>query len=413
VNEAIQTGSVPGRRGAIAAVLFPPIQVRFAIALLLTFFPLGLLYPLDYPAGELLTLCCWIWVFPSPVGWLSLGLLPLIPGDTYGYFAFNLFCLAATLAIARAAFRSRELHLKESVGLHKLARTCMAATLALAAAQAVTDPYLWMSVLSKMRLESGRGAGLKSEPSQLASLLVLYLVLLVGRIESMPATRDSLRARNSLFREGILIVLCTVAVTRSISVLIAVACFVPALLMRRKHAVLALSALLAGTVVGSSFLGERVGEAIETSGGSATDLITESVGSWRNVPDILILSNARDFLFPGNPADVRAKMTMCAVQLNPALAWIQNTFSTFSAGGVTVGLLATACAFVAGLAAGWKSFSSSLPLRITWLMLYLAAWFILSKWDPSAWVAVGLLPLLHKLNAREPGDCVREQAEEA
>jgi hypothetical protein len=405
MTEDARAGVPPRHRGAIATVLFPPIQVRFAIALLLTFFPLGLLYPLDYPAGELLTLCCWLWVFPSPVGWLSLGLLPLIPVGVYGYYAFNLFCLVATLSIASAAFRSRALRLKQLIGLQKLARICMAVTLAIAAVQAVTDPYAWMAVFSNLRLESWRGAGLKFEPSQLASLLALYLVLLTGRIESLRAARNSLHARNALFREGVLAILFTVAVTRSISVLIVVACFVPALFIRRKHILPTLSALLAGAVVAISFLGERVGEAFAKSG-SLTDLITESVGSWRNVPDILILSNLRDFLLPGNPVEVRIKITLCAVEMNPALAWVQNTFSTFSAGGVTVGVLATACAFAAGIAAGLRTLSSSLPLRISWLMIYLAAWLILAKWNPCAWIAVGLLPLLHRLNEREPACCL-------
>jgi hypothetical protein len=399
MKDAVRIGNVPRRRGAIAAMLFPRIQVRFSIALLLTFFPLGLLYPLDYPAGELLTLCCWIWVFPSPIGWLSLALLPLIPGADLGYFVFNLFCLVATLSIAAAASHSNELQWGELIALHKFARLCMATTLAIAALQAVTDPYMWMSIFSNMKLESGRGAGLKNEPSQLASLLAIYLALLVCRIGSADGNVDSRHARSALFREGMLAILLTVAVTRSISVLIVVVCFVPVLFMRRKHISVTVSALFAGAVVVMSFLGDRIGEAFGKSE-SMTNLITESVGSWRNVPDILILTNLRDFLFIGNPVEVRAKMTACAVQMSPALAWVQNTFSTFSAGGVTIGVLGIACISVAGAAASMKKLRSSLPIRISWLMIYLAAWFILAKWDPSAWIAVGLLPMAHGLNER-------------
>jgi hypothetical protein len=391
-----------GNRGMVATLLFPPIAARFTIALLLTFFPLGILYPLDYPAGELLTLCCWIWVFPSTIGWLSLGLLPMIVNATYGYYAFNLFCLVATLSVAWAASRSTEFAAKDLVYLQRFARICMFLTLAIAAIQAITDPYSWVSVFSNIRLEAGRGAGLKSEPSQLAGLLAIYLALLVGRMEYSRLTAQPPKAQRSLLHEGIWAILLTVALTRSFTVLIIVVCFAPVLFMQRKHFLLTASALFTGGLVGVSVLGDRIGEAIDTSGGSMTDLVTASIGSWRNIPDILILSNIPDFLFLGNPSEVRIKITTCAVQLSPMLAWIQNTFTTFSAGGVTVGVLATAALFVAGIVLGVKGLSSDRPRRITWIMLYLAAWIILAKWDPTAWVALGLLPAMHRLNCRAP-----------
>ena len=63
-----------------------------------------------------------------------------------------------------------------------------------------------------------------------------------------------------------------------------------------------------------------------------------------------------------------------------------------------MGVLATAALFVAGIALGVKGLSSDRPRRVTWIMLYLAAWIILAKWDPAAWVALGLIPTMHKLN---------------
>jgi hypothetical protein len=393
--------SAAGSRGLVATVLFPPIKVRFALALLLTFFPYGVLYPLDYPAGELVTLCCWIWVFPSRVGWLSLGLAPLIVNATYGYFAFNLFCLLANLSIAWSAMRSSRIHLPDLTWLYKYVRACMFVTLALAALQAVTNQDVWMSIFVNMRLEPGRGAGLKFEPSQLASLLALYLALLRGRMEHVHVSGESLKTHGSLIREGALVMLATVALTRSFSVLIIAVCFAPMLFMQRRNILLAVSGLLTGVLVGVSVLGDRISDAFNTSGGSATDLITESVGSWRNIPDVLILSNIGDFLFFGNPSEVRIKITTLAVQMSPVLAWVQNTFSIFSAAGVTIGAVATAVLFVAGIIVGMRGLSSSRPAQISWLLLYLAAWFFMAKWDPSVWIALGLLPLAHRLPRRE------------
>jgi hypothetical protein len=386
------------RRGFIVTLLFPPFRARFGLAILLTFFPYGILYLLDYPAGELLTLGCWIWVFPSTIGWLSLALIPFIPNLTYGYYAFNLFCLISNLAIAFAAANSNELSLKNLAGLHKFVRICMVITLMIAAVQAITDPYLWMSVFPNMRLEVGRGAGLRLEPSQLSCLLSLYLVLLAGRMESMRSMLAPLRAQRTLLREGVAVILLTVVFTRSFSVLIIVVCFVPMLFIRRKRFFLLVAMSGAGAIVGVVVLGSRISDAIATSGGSMSDLITAGVDSWRNVPDILILSNLRDFLFPGDPAAVRLKIHTFAVMMSPLMAWIQNTFSVFSAGGVTVGVVITGTLMFTGLRQGLKKLKSSVPTRTTWILIFVTAWFFMAKWDPSAWVVLGMLPLFHRLN---------------
>jgi hypothetical protein len=398
VIDATQIGGMQSDRGAIATALFPAFKTRIAIALLLTFFPYGILYPLDYPVGELLTLCCWIWVFPSLVGWLAMGLMPLIATETYGYFAFNLFCLIANLSIAWSASHCRDFDLRYVAGLHRFARGCMAVTLAIAAVQAITGPYVWAALFPHMLLDFGRGAGLKAEPSQLASLLSLYLVLLAVRTENLHAAQVPLTSRKSLLREAIWVTLATIAVTRSISVLIAVACFAPVLFIRRKHALLTGAAFLAAGSVCFSILGDRVKAAIGDADGSMTDLVTSSLGSWRNIPDIAIASNYSAFLIPGNPAEVRVRIKTSVALMSPAFAWLENTYSIFAAGGVTAGLVATVITFAGGMAVGLRSLSSSPPMRVSWLMMYLASWFILSKYDPSGWVVLGLLLLAPKMS---------------
>jgi hypothetical protein len=407
----METSGASRKRGMLSTLLFPAIKTRFAVALLFTFFPYGLLYPLDYPVGELLTLCCWIWVFPSPIGWMSLGLMPLIATTAYGYFAFNLFCLVANLSFAFSASQCEKLRIGDLDGLYEFAKGCMIATLVIAAMQAITGPYIWAPMFPHMLLDFGRGAGLKAEPSQLASLLALYLVLLAGRMEGLRATRAPLR--KSLFKEGIWTIVATVAVTRSISVLIIVICFVAVLFIQKRHAFLTMVALPAAVVVTVSVLGDRIREAMVTAGGSMIDLITISVGSWRNIPDIVILSNSQAFLFPGNPAEIRIKIKTFAALLSPAFVWLENTYSIFAAGGVTVGLLVTAVVFIAGLVAGMRSFSTSPSMRTTWFMMYLASWFILSKYDPSGWVVLGLLPLMHKLNENNRNETPRPDREVA
>jgi hypothetical protein len=398
VSEAIEKSGASRKRGMLSTLLFPTIKTRFAVALLLTFFPYGLLHPLDYPVGELLTLCCWIWVFPSRIGWMSLGLMPLIATTAYGYFAFNLFCLVANLSFAFSAAQCKSLNTGDLDDLYRFTKRCMIATLALAALQAITGPYIWTPIFPHMLLYFGRGAGLKMEPSQLASLLALYLSLLAGRMESLRASGATFA--KSLFKEAIWISVATLVVTRSISVLIAVVCFIPVLFIRKRHVFLTVVALPAAVVVTVFVLGDRIREAMVTASGSMIDLITISVDSWRNVPDIAILSNPQAFLFPGDPTEIRIKIKTFSALLNPVFMWLENTYSMFAAGGVTVGLLVNAVLFIAGFAAGLKSLSASRSMRATWIMIYLASWFILSKYDPCGWVVLGLLPLMNKLHEK-------------
>lgn len=403
--EAISYSSDPKHRGILASVLSPPLQVRFAIALLLTFFPYGILYPLEYPAGELVTLGCWVWVFPSPIGFLTFALLPFVPGSAYGYFAFNTFCLVASLAIAMSAIRCREFRADTVVQIYKFARVCIFLTIAICLLQVTLGPDMWVSVFPEMRLgDGGRGAGLRLEPSLLVGPLSLYLLFLFGRIGAGRALSEQLKVRKSLVQEGIWVVLSLLILTRSISILTIAICFLPALPRSRRRILLPVLAAGAGLGVAILAFGERITQALKSASGSAADLVTVSIGSWRNIPDLLIISNYRDFLLPGNPAEIRAKINRFAILMDPGFAWIQNTYSTFAAGASTAGLLAVGILFVGGLCVGLRLLSRSAPMRLTWVMLYLSNWFLTPKYEAAGWVVVGLLPLADRFNESKSGE---------
>jgi hypothetical protein len=401
ILRSMKNSSPRKKRGIIAKIFFPPIRVRFTIALLLTFFPYGLLYPLMYPAGELVALSCWIWVFPSAIGFSVFALAPLIPTDTYGYWAFNLFTVMACLSIAVAACNSREWAIADWLKMYEVARGCMVVTLFIALAQVITDQGAWMSFFPEMRLEPWRGAGLKYEPSQISSLLAIFLVLLAGKLQFLKADRAGKGSRKRSLREGILILLAALTVTRSITVLLVSFCFVAVLFtIKKKHLLFTTAGGLLCTGAVWALLGERFNEAAKTSGGSLTEFMTSGLSSWRNAPDILILVNPMDFFLPGTPGEVRLRIHNSAVLLSPLLGWLQNTFSQFSASGVTLGLAITGAMFVGGLYLGMKKLpAASFSTKSTWLMAYLVAWWIVAKWDPTLWVAVGMLPLAHRLAA--------------
>lgn len=387
------------RRGKLFSILFPAPGVRFSIALALTFFPYGFLYPLEYPAPELIMMSAWVWAFPSTVGYIAFALAPFIPTQLYGYYAFNLFCVVANLAIVYNASTSDQWDQLDTSKIHKFARACMLVTLAIAALQIFTDQYAWMTVFPHMSLEPGRGAGLRLEPSQFSSLLCLYLVSLISRREKSNPGTSIKRMRRSLRNEAILISLLAILETRSITVLIIAVCFFPAFLsIRGRHLIATALAAVVGFAVVHSVLGSRVDDAIQTSGGSLTEFMTTSLSSWRNTPDVLILMSPGDFLTPGNPTEVRLKIHDHAVLISPLLGWIQNTFTLFSASAITTGLPFTVVAFLGGLVFGMKKLKGAPQLKVVWFLIYLAGWFIMAKWDTTCWVVLGMLPLIHRLS---------------
>ena len=364
----------------------PKARVPFlvGIAVLVSFFPCGILYPLNYPVREIATLLIWIWAFPSWVGCLSVLLLPLLPSDAYGYFAFNLFCIMGTLGTGARVIQRAATTTTLAIPLHRLARACMLMSLALAAWQAV-DGEAWLRAFPAMfAIGDGRGGGLRTEPSLLAPPLAMYLVLVLWR--RMQSEIDGNEERKLIVEAGVLS-LTTLLLTRSLTVAIILLCFLPAFTSKLRYLFVSGAA---GALLGATIFWNRIRDAF-SDGGTFAYFITTAIGSWRNIPDILILVNIRDYLLPSHPAELREKLNQLAIMWSPGLAWLDNTYSTFSASASTIGVLATAVLFGTGILVGLRKISSAGHMRATWLLLYIANWFILPKYEPCGWVALGLL----------------------
>ncbi|MGH9343869.1 MAG: hypothetical protein ACRD19_08930 [Terriglobia bacterium] len=362
----------------------PRIPFLMLAAILVSFFPCGILYPFSYPVPEIATLCLWIWAFPSPVGYLSLLLLPLFLSGSYGYSSFNLFCVVATLAIGVRFTRQIVAGQPLEERLHRLLRACLVISLFLAAWQAI-DGKAWLRVFPAMfALGDGRGAGLREEPSLLAPPLALYLAAVLWRRMRQGLARQK---ENGLVLEAATLTVATIFLTRSLSVVIVALCFLPAFSKKIRYFFICGGV---GTFVVAAVLWDRVRDALST-GGTLAYIITTGVGSWRNVPDILILLNARAYLLPPNPVEIRNQINSLTLSWNPQFYWLDNTYSTFSASASTLGIVATALLFGSGVLLGLRRTSSSGSLRFAWVMLYLADWFILPKYEPCGWVALGLV----------------------
>lgn len=355
------------------------------IALLITYFPCGILFPLAYPAREIVTLVLWVLAIPSLLGWASLALLPAIPNETYGYFAFNLFCVLGTLGVGLNSARMRFAEVKWE-RIYRFSRWCMAVSVLIAIWQGF-DGDSWMEAFPAMSsLGAGRGGGFRPEPSLLAPLLAVHLALVTLLLS---AEREDSSIRRRLRIDAVVVVLAAILFTKSISVVIVAGCFVPAFGARLKHILLS---GLACAIIAIPLIGSRIDEAIR-SGGDLGWMITSALNSWRNVPDILILMNPGSYLFPSNPAEMRTTINSLATMWSPALAWLANTYSTFSAMASTAGLVLTVGVASMGFAIGIKTVGSRGGVRLTWMLIFISNWFILPKYEAAGWVALGLLTL--------------------
>jgi hypothetical protein len=243
---------------------------------------------------------------------------------------------------------------------------------------------LWLQLIPELQgLGAGRGAGLRTEPSLLAAPFALFLSLLVLQLRgAAPQQRTKLLAE-AAFTIGALVIL-----TRSLSLLIAVMCFGPALVSKIRYI---LTVGLA--VIGLAFavFADRLMQGFSEASGSLIYLITFAVGSWRNVPDLLILSNAGEYLVPGNPAQVREHLNALAAAWLPGFEWLENTFSTFAAAATSLGLIVTTCVFVGGMLFGLRYFRTERSVRSTWILLYIASWFFFAKYEATGWLALAVL----------------------
>ncbi len=359
-----------------------PTLVRYAI--ILNFFGVGILFPLHYPVREVLILGLWTWAFPSRVGYLSFALLPFFPSVRYGYYAFNLFCVMSTLGAAHSFSQWATYHHYLSDKLHRLTRTCLMISLVIAAWQAC-DGVAWMRVFPEMyAMGNGRGGGLQTEPSLLASPFVLYLGFSLWKyVQCGGETTDA----RKILSEVAVLCMATIAVTRSLTVVLAALCFLPGFVKSIMRLVVYSVGCAVVTII---VLGSRILSAFSNSG-AFTYLITTAVGSWRNVPDIIILSNLKAFLLPQDPSGIRDRISTLATWWNIHFAWVENTYSTFSASASTVGIIVTAIVFGAWVWFGYRRISCAKNLQATWIMLFFADWFIFPKFEVCGWIGIGLL----------------------
>ena len=363
----------------------PVRTILIAIALLLSFFPTGFLYALDYPANAIVVLLCWTFAFPSMLGVISSLLLPLCLSEAYGYFAFNLICVTTTIGAA-ASLRRCSIADEVWTRAYRVAEFCICATIFICLWQAL-DGQFWLRIFPFLQgIGGGRGCGLRSEPSLLAAPLALFLSLLAYRMHRVSGSSSRYVV------EALIVIVGTIALTRSLSVAIAAACFIPAFRLRLSYLLLPMCVVLG---VMALIFGDRIQHAATMAENSPLVFMTVAFGSWRNVPDILMLANYKDYLVPHNPVLLREHLGALASAWDPSFSWLENTYSTFSASASTLGLIVTTLLFVSGGVVGMRTLPRATGVRSTWAALYISAWFVFPKFEACGWVSLGVLMFVY------------------
>ena len=360
-------------------------QTRFKIAMALTFFPCLLLYPLNYPVREMVTMATWLLPFPSIAGGICILLFPIMLNETYGYYFFNAICCIMTIILMWSVAKCRKLNEKTIDKLHYYARLCVILTIIIAAIQIITGPALWAWASISTSTIIGRGCGFRTEPSYLAGSFAIYLALLTARIANSYEHRAS--SSSSLVVEGVIVSLIFLAVTRSILVMVVVLCFLPVFIKNLRYLML----LIASVFAAFALFMERIGQSIIRSDNFAKTF-TSSFSSWRSIPDVSIFANWSSFLLPTYPSEVREKITTSIIStFGIEEFWIKNTYSTFAASVVSFGLVATLAMFFVGLKGGSLCFSRPARIVGVWFMLYIAIWITTPKFEASGWIAFGVI----------------------
>jgi hypothetical protein len=360
-------------------------QTRFKIALILTFFPCLVLYPLKYPSREMITLVSWLLPFPSLIGGLCVLSLPMMLSETYGYYSFNAICCILTIVLMRSVVRCREFNAEILEDLHHFARLCVIVTIIISAIQNVTNAALWMHLFPGVTLSSGRGAGFRTEPASISGPFVIYLSLLVICIASKH--KDQVQSCKHLIVEGIVASLSILLVTRSIRTLIIICCFIPIFVLNARYLVF----FAFGLVATFCLFAERLSQDIKSST-TLVGIFTYNANSWRSMPDIALITNWNIFLLPTDPSIIRDKLTSAIIStFGLERFWLKNTYSTFAASVVSFGLIATAVLLLVGLKDGINCLSRPIKLLAVWLMLYIIVWFSTPKFEAGGWIALGFI----------------------
>lgn len=275
------------------------------------------------------------------------------------YFIFNVACAVAIGYVLIFKRRLLENHF-QLLDLVRFVRLCGIAHLTIMIIQFYTGSSLSDYVVSP----AGRAAGFRPEPSMSAG----FVLLLLG----LSAAGKALSPRQYSVAVDMLLCASIVLLSWSFS---AVAAFVASLI-----AVVLMKAGSSARVI-FVVLGLTVLTVVMPLSGAVFYAVTESVGSWRSIPDAAVLQNWQQFFLPNFSGDIRERLGDAVGSLSASFLWVDSTYSSFSAFAATFGLGAFLLLLLFSM---WGQKAHVVPLIFTVL-------FLTPKYDGLALLSLALL----------------------
>lgn len=292
----------------------------FLMAYFSSIFPLVFYYDIPYPIPELVTIVLWLFYFKK---YLLLILVPFILITDYSYFVFNLVCGLSAVAI----FSHKNVILFKNLNVNFVNRACLYVIFVACLIQKFGYGIIeWQSVFPAVQTDPGRSFGFQVEPSLLGGAIALIHSLILFSSYSI-GERQSRRA----ILESTII--CGIISLTSASMLTLIIYSLILLITYPRRSLLFFA-------FGICFIGFNFYLRLADFGFSEFNFIgiSNSLNSWRNIPDFAIILNYQDYLLPQNPLYLREKLSRVISGLN-GYDWLENTYSLFSALATTIGLI--------------------------------------------------------------------------
>lgn len=258
-----------------------------------------------------------------------------------------------------------------SSGSHKLVEKLLIISFAASFIQGLW-PEFWQQLIPNATFLPLRGPGFQSEPSYLSSIILLYYIQALS-----VKGKHSILAKALIFPIGIFL-------TKSLSVAL-VAPIYYLYLYRRLGKVPIISLAPIGLYLGLLFFSERL-SGLDFQG-DIFHSITLGVTSWRNIPDISILTDFGSFLFPST--DHREAL-LRAVYQQFFLTWVTFSFSNFSTWVLSFGAIAV-FPFILFLIYRVMTVHNLIQSRSVRLYLLFYCLFFVVKFDPLGWIIIGII----------------------
>ncbi|APT76068.1 hypothetical protein LN42_06495 [Marinitoga sp. 1137] len=248
---------------------------------------------------------------------------------------------------------------------------------------------IWNNIIPFQIIPYFRGSAFQIEPSFLAFPLLIYISFQLVLFEK--------NKKNKLIYETIIVSMLTIIMTKSISVfLISIFSFSLIKKLSLKQFFIIMFFIVIVFIILTINFYPRLEKIFDIFPNLKSYkfieillLISKYTNSWRNVPDIIIFSNAKYFLFPGSPYNIRYKISVLGEEYG--YGWLEATFNIFSSAIIIFGFLGIMYIFFFLILMNYRIFDKIIINNRLFFIIYgiLIVTFYIPKGAVFSWFLLG------------------------